>query len=374
MPLRPGGQPPRVATVSRGDPLTPFLNAALAERYPHVADVNVELAGVRRAVVAGLTFRPSWPAWVGSYMKSNLGFRVRSRLARRQLAASDAAFDVIVQTHALFRTDTDPTMIYVDCTYRQAMRGWPGWTPHHPRAQTQWLRIETETYRSALHLFTFTEQGRDSLITDYGIDAAKVSVVGAGVNFERTEPAGRHVDGQVILFVAKEFDRKGGAVLLEAFEIVRRQVPDARLQIVGVTPPGPVPEGVEVLGLVDGRAAMAEIYAGASVFCLPSLFDPGPMVVLEAMSQGLPCVVSRDASHHVHDLVVDGYAGRQVETGEVLGLATALIELLQDPAEAERVGANARRAMDAGYRWQHVVERMAPVIDAVREPSASGRH
>lgn len=354
--------------VSRGDPLTSYLHAALARRYSVVADIDVELHGLTRAGVAALTVRPTWPRWVGRYMKSNLGFVARSALARRRLDDIERPVDLVVQTHALFHARTPATFVYIDCTYAEAERGWPAWTPLRGRARARWLQAERELYRGAVHLFVFTTRGRDSLIRDYGVAPETITVTGSGVNF-RDDPAALRHDvppgRRNILFVGKEFERKGGAVLLEAFAQVRAEFPDVRLQMVGTGVPGPVPDGVDQLGVVDDRARMDELYAQAEVFCLPSLFDPAPMVVLEAMAHGLPCVLSRDASAHVRQLVDDGSGGWVAETGDAAGLAAGLRAYLADPGDALRVGDVARRAMAESYTWDRVVARMAPDLERV---------
>ena len=366
---------PVLATVSRGDPLTPYLTAALADRYPIAAQVDVELSGLRRAVVGALTLRRDRAAWSEHYMKSNVGFWLRSRAASRGLAASSGPVDIVVQTHALFDAvgavdaAAERTVVYIDCTYRQAERGWPAWAPLRGRNRARWMARETALYRAAAHLFTFTEAARTSIMDDYGVEPDRVTTVGAGVNFraapERLRPAD-HVGARpepTVLFVGKDFERKGGDVLLRAFAQVRRRVPQARLQIVGCLPTGRLGDGVEVLGRIDDRARMAELYSRATAFCLPSLFDPAPLVVLEAMSHGLPCVLSRAAAAHVGSVLSEG-GGWVADDGDAQELAEGLLTVLQQPDQAHRAGVIARRAMAERYRWSDVVARMVPAIDA----------
>lgn len=388
---------PRVALASRGDPLTPYLHAALAERYAIAGEVNVELGGWRRAGVGALTFRFGYDAWAERYMKSKLGFDLRSRLAARRLP-DPRGYDAVVQTHALFSTLSPRALVYVDCTYRQAMAGWPAWTPQHGRARRRWLDVETACFAQAEHLFAFTAESRRSLIADYGIDPARVTVVGAGVNFDARQISAplRPVEvggAPTILFVGKDFTRKGGHVLLDAFGMVREQLPDVRLQIVGGSVPGPTPPGVDAVGHVTDRRRMTELYQRASVFCLPSLFDPSPLVVLEAMAHGLPCVVSRAASHHVRGSVVEfstiagtaatglaarpsmDTAGFAVPTADPITLAGALISVLLQPGLADELGSTALRVVSERYLWRHVVARMAPQIESLaasRTPARSG--
>ncbi|WP_375484337.1 glycosyltransferase family 4 protein [uncultured Jatrophihabitans sp.] len=363
---QPSGRRPTLATVSRGDPLTPYLHAALAARYSITADVDVELTGLSRAAVGALTVRPTRDAWDEKYMKSNVGARLRTRAARRGLAPVLDRTDVVVQTHALFQAVTDRTVLYIDCTYRQAERGWPAWTPLRGASRARWLRHETTLYRQAAHLFAFTDAARSSLVDDYGVPEGRVTTVGAGVNFyaEPHSPTPSAAGPPTVLFVGKDFARKGGDVLLHAFARVRAVRPDVRLQIVGCEPDGPLPDGVEVLGRVTDRQRMVELYAGATVFCLPSRFDPAPLVVLEAMSTGLPCVLSRGAAAHVHGVLGDG-GGWLAEDGDSDRLAEGILTYVQSPDAARRAGAVAQRATAERFRWSDVVERMAPAIAAI---------
>ena len=355
----------RLALASRGDALTPYLFAALERRFRIVGRIDPELTPLQRYGVAALTVRPGRGAWAERFYKSVVGARLRSSSATRQLLALDERPDVVVQVHALFEQTVAPSTLYIDCTHHQSAEFWPAWNPLHGRALDEWYRREQRAYDAAEHLFAFSEPTRRSIIEDYGIAPAKVTVVGAGVNLPEL-PAVRtpsRTEAPTILFIGNDFVRKGGEVLLEAFREVRRSVPDARLVLVGTRPTVAPHAGVEVLGRVRDRARIAELYCEAAVFCVPSFFDPYPLVLLEAMAFGVPVVTTEQTG--TPEMVTDGVTGGVVPTGDAAALAAALLAVLQDPDRADRLAAAARRDVEQRFTWAHVVDRMAPALDAL---------
>ncbi len=378
--------PPRVLMADRGDPLVAALTAAMSERFEVVGRLDTELTAAERLLVAASTFRPVRRHWSERFHKSNLAVGLRSQRARTLLGARAGRAqahraDVIFQTHALFEVADPRTVLYVDCTHRQSMAQWPDWNPLRGRSLDRWLARERRQYQDAAHVFAFSEVTATSIVEQYDVPPAQVSVVGAGLNFgglpdvvERPGTTDGHDDPDVrpptVLFVGHDFERKGGPQLLAAFADLRRRVPAARLRIVGAAPAIPDQPGVEVLGRVDDRDRLARMYADADVFCLPSLYDPFPGALLEAMSFGLPSVVT--ASCGVPEIVGDAGTAVTVGRGPTMAaeLADALEHLLLDRDAATRMGRAARRRVETTYTWAHVVDRMAPHLERV---SAEGR-
>ena len=125
--------------------------------------------------------------------------------------------------------------------------------------------------------------------------------------------------------------------------------------------PGQLPPGVRWLGYVSGREALADLYRRASVFVLPSIFDPYPNVLREAMGHGLPCVGSDSGG--IPEIIVEGETGLLAPVGEPEPLARALVDLLGDPQAAERMGRAGHAAVTSSQTWDHVAARMAPYIE-----------
>ncbi len=359
-----GDERPRLVLLSRGDALTPHLLGALREKYSVDALLDgIDLTTSQRLAVALNTFRPNRSRWAERYFKSDLGFRLRSANASARLREHGAPEAAVLQVHALFEVHPPSAIIYVDCTHRQSAELWPAWNPLQGNALHRWYERERQQYQDAAHLFAFSDWTRRSLVDDYGVDEDRVTVVGIGANFPVTARVARLPDSApTILMVGNDFVRKGGLVLLEAFEAVRERMPAARLVLAGTTPPvRSFPDGVEVHGRVHDRARVAELFADADVFAMPSYFDPLPHAVLEAMSQALPVVAANVCA--MPELVQDGVTGHLVEGGDPAGLADALVRVLTSPGRGADLGRQGQLRMREAFGWEHVVERMSPVLD-----------
>jgi len=101
---------------------------------------------------------------------------------------------------------------------------------------------------------------------------------------------------------------------------------------------------------------MVDLYNSADLCVFPSIWqEPLGIVTLEAMACGRPVIVSDVAGFR--QTVRDGQTGRFFPPGDVMGLAALLAELLDDPAQRARLGANARREVVARFDWKEILDR-----------------
>jgi glycosyltransferase involved in cell wall biosynthesis len=103
------------------------------------------------------------------------------------------------------------------------------------------------------------------------------------------------------------------------------------------------------------------LYAKADVFCIPSFAEGIPVVLMEAMAMGIPCVTTRVAG--IPELIRDGIDGLLVAPSDVDGLVEALAQLLGDVQLRNRVARNARARVLEQYDLRRNVERLATIFD-----------
>jgi glycosyltransferase involved in cell wall biosynthesis len=227
---------------------------------------------------------------------------------------------------------------------------------HRSRHSPGWLARERRLLLGAHRVFVMGPSTADVLVTDYGVRAERVHVVGAGPNIgpppEATAVA-VPADPPRLLFVGTQWELKGGPILLEAFARLHAKDPRARLTLVGSGPGGPLPDGVTALGRIP-HAEMAAVYAAADAVVIPTHMEAFGIALVEGLSRGLPCVASTVGNQPW----IIGDAGLAVPPGDVDALAQALRRLVVDypafHAHARARGAELRGTMT----WPAVAGRV----------------
>lgn len=360
----------------------------LRQRGHQVEAHDVDLLGVRRIVAAALSISPSRERWRARYRLGALGFRMRSSRARSALTRAPAG-DFILQMGATFEPagrGSVPYAVYCDSNIvvseRHVDSGWSYAGVMSDRARATLRELEGRVYGQAALVFTMSEKLRGSFIDDYGLDPARVRTVYGGPNFDddesrdaaRAEARGNGTP--TVLFVGRRFERKGGPVLLEAFRGVRRELPTARLIVVGPdTAPAILEPGVEWLGFLDkrdpaDRERLSDAFASADVFCLPTLWEPFGVAFLEAMHYGLPCIGSDVWA--VPEMIRPGENGLVVPRWDAARLTEAILALLRDPERARRMGENGRRLARREFTWDAVVDRMLDAMHSHQSETGRG--
>lgn len=116
---------------------------------------------------------------------------------------------------------------------------------------------------------------------------------------------------------------------------------------------------------------LRQLYAEARFVVVPLYeidFQAGVTTLLEAMAMGKAVILSRIAGQC--DVVVDGANGLYVPPGDPVALREAILRLWNDPAEAKRLGANARRTIEENMTLDHWASRIAEEVRAVAQARA----
>ena len=174
----------------------------------------------------------------------------------------------------------------------------------------------------------------------------------------------------VALYVGVLEARKDPGTAIGAVEEARARGAPLVLVIAGTGPLAPqvsarASEAVRPLGHRDD---VADLYAAADLFVLPSRREGMPIALLEAMSHGVAPVVS-DAPG-IGEAV--GGAGAMVPAGDQEALSDRLADLAADPDARARLGAAARARVRDELSEERFLARMQELYDLVARERASG--
>ena len=171
------------------------------------------------------------------------------------------------------------------------------------------------------------------------VSAEQIAATRLALGWQEADP--------LIVAVGRLVPQKGHRYLVEAMETVAKAIPRARLAIAGDGRlRGQLEERLRslkqgtVVRLLGNRDDIPSLLAAADIFVLPSLSEGFPNALLEAMSQGKPCIAS--ALPAVREIA--GADGALLVRPESSGaLAEAIVTLAADGARRRRLGVTARQ-------------------------------
>jgi glycosyltransferase involved in cell wall biosynthesis len=259
-------------------------------------------------------------------------------------------------------------------------------------------------------LFTVSDYITQKTMRDFSGIADSCQTTPCGIDpeeflREKDYTAGRQRKEKRILFAGAVSPHKGPHVLLDAFKIVAKQYPNARLEFVGSLRSYPMEETFDLsdrsaiqdvatfyakkpvtrvrakLGLAPAdagtyqsylkskltpeiadkvtftgfihRQAFVDRYYDADIFVFPPIWEEGfGIPPIEAMAAGVPVVGTLSGA--LPETVKDGETGFLVEKSDPRALAERILKLLRDDDLRESMGRAARRRVLATFTWERV--------------------
>lgn len=176
------------------------------------------------------------------------------------------------------------------------------------------------------------------------------------------------LDKPVIVAAGALIERKGFDRLIEAYAPLAEAHPEWQVLIYGKgSDRKKLRRMIEDRGL-DGKVVLKGFdrnyhatITDASVYAMTSRFEAFPMVLLEAMSAGVP-VVAFDCPSGPRHLITDGVDGLLVPDDDIAGYTEALARLMDDPDQRKQMGAAALETIK-DYSVEAIVARWQQYFD-----------
>lgn len=264
--------------------------------------------------------------------------------------------------------------------------------------------IERTAYQNADGVIAVSREMSKDVQAAYGVDSAKVRVIHNGVNPDEFTPTadpavlaklGIDASRPYALFVGRITRQKGIRHFLAAAEHLD---PSAQVVLCAAAPDTPelAQEVEDWVGRLQARRGnvvwvreavavgdLPSVYAGAAVFCCPSIYEPFGITNLEAMASRTPVVATRTGG--IPEIVVHGETGYLVDIEPISaadpeakdpeafarGLAEGMNRILADPDLAHRMGRESRRRVEETFSWKAIA---AQTLGYYEDVAARFRH
>ncbi|MBE7037964.1 MAG: glycosyltransferase family 4 protein [Ruminococcaceae bacterium] len=222
-----------------------------------------------------------------------------------------------------------------------------------------------EFYRNCGGVFTMSEWLKNDLIKNTGLPECKVFHVGGGCSVDVSLIDDSMKEGNKFLFVGKNWDRKNGDLVVQAFKKVRNHYPELKPELYVAGPEVPPLsvvgiDGVHFLGSLSYKE-LARYYNMCDYFVMPSNFEAYGLVFLEALIFGLPCIGKNCFA--MPEFIQNGENGYLIDKNDPDELMAAMEKLLSGGKALVQNLKKDHMNLLAKYSWDSVADRIIDVLE-----------
>ena len=321
-------------------------------------------------------------AWPGSLHPVERTMNVAEHMAREiRTRLMNSRCDVVFSPGSipLALLDTNrPKAFYTDATFSGILELYPEYRRYSKRYLKEGHDLEQAALTNCDGIYYSSQWAAESAIDRYKADRRKIKVIPFGSNFEAvpsereamTMARERSKSRIELLFLAVNWERKGGQRVMDIARALNKRGLDIRLRIVGVEPPGEaVPDYVEVHPFISkntasGQRKLAGMIATSHLLLLPTVADCTPIVFCEANSFAVPCFTNNVGG--VPSVVHDGVNGRLFDLkAPATAWADAIEQLLVDRKKYQVLAERSREEYQDRLNWETTGKRLRACLEGL---------
>jgi glycosyltransferase involved in cell wall biosynthesis len=259
--------------------------------------------------------------------------------------------------------ETEIPIIYMtDATFQQLQGYYPGFSNLAAYNIREGIELDKNAFHKATHCMLGSEWNKYSAVNDYGIDASKITVVPFGANLEGIptiiEIGAERNHSCNLLFLAVEWERKGGEIALETFRKLKQDISNASLHIVGCSPPSDLQneEDITVIPFLDKKnkadlKQLRQLLLQTDFLLLPTRAECAGIVFSEAAAYGIPSITTDTGG--VSSYVRNGINGYTLPLADGPAAYAELISsLLSDPEKLKSLKRSSRKQFEDHLNWE----------------------
>lgn len=269
--------------------------------FGNIESENYELLKLKRKIYRRISKK--------KYLSDRSPLVLRSYANKIGQLLEGSDHDVVFSPSSIIISDLktqSPIVFWTDATFAGMMNFYDTFSNLNRETIRNGHRQEQRALNNCSLAIYSSEWAAKSAIDHYEVDPSKVKIVPFGANLEcnRTlEEILALVDEKMdfdpirLLFIGKDWQRKGGPKALEVVKLLSHRGLHAQLHIAGCIPPIALPAFVKVHGFIskqtiEGRTQLDDLFTKSHFFLLPSEAEAFGIVFAEASSFGLPSLAS----------------------------------------------------------------------------------
>ena len=270
-----------------------------------------------------------------------------------------------------FLETSKPVTICADATFHSMVDYYPSFSLLSRAQRDAAEELEYRALQRCSLLVYSSDWAAQSAIAHYGIAKDRVVILPSGANFgaENTRASvmrwiERRPRGNIqLLFIGKEWQRKGGEIAFETMQRLRGSGYKATLDIVGCSPPPNVAAHPDVrlhgqLGVAqpEQRAKLNSLFVNAHFLLVPSRAEAYGMVFCEANAFGIPAIAT--ATGGTRTIIRDGVNGYALPLdAEPPEYARLIGEIVADEPEYRRLAASSFSEFEERLNWKAWIDQ-----------------
>lgn len=283
----------------------------------------------------------------------------------------------IIASIELAYVETEKPVIHIsDTTFAAMLDYYPEFTGLWSWLKRQGHEIEQRIIDSAAAVVCPSKWAKSSVIQDYNASPEKVHSILFGANLKTLpdlseQDLDKKFEGKCrLLFIGKDWVRKGGEIVLEAYQQLIDYGLDVELTIIGCKGMKfPAHLGIRVYDylnkdLEEDLSTFNSIFKQASFFVLPTKAEAYGLVFAEAAAFGTPALGPMTGG--VPSIVLDNVTGVLLsETASGIQYADRIMELWSDKEKLKKMSTAARSRFENDLSWDRWSQEFKLVIDKI---------
>lgn len=248
-----------------------------------------------------------------------------------------------------------PYAAYLDCCFGSYISVYHNSDDFNGKQLDELFEQESKFLNDASNVFFSSRWALEDAQHRYNMDGKNFCVagLGGGLNFGDTEI---EQPKSYFLFIGMDFFGKGGDIVVEAFEQVKREYPEFSLKVAGQEPPEKFKAFVDYEGVFNKSDEtqlnkLKQLFAEAYCFVLPTSKDMTPLVLVEASSAGCPVIATERFG--IPEMVINNETGILLNVGQPIKeqLVSAMKRMISNKEMRKNFAAKSREFVLHHFSW-----------------------